>query len=182
VPGVFSRRELDAGTRVLLQHASRTSIGKVERVVDLGAGLGALALWAADHGEQARVLAIDSNYLACALARDNAERSGLADQVQVAIADGLDGVSASVAGAFRGRTDLFLINPPTHESQPALERLLAPIGAWLDPAGLVLAVVNRPGRAMAALRAAGLRVDGVEYEGYAVLEARAQRSALPGPR
>ena len=80
-PGVFSRRELDGGTRALLAVTdallrSEAAAGSPapRAVLDLCAGLGTLALWAATRLEQAEVIAVESNLRACALIRHNAAR------------------------------------------------------------------------------------------------------------
>ncbi len=172
VPGVFSRKHLDAGTGVLLEHLREHGPqAPVSRVVDLGAGVGPLALAAASRWPAARVLAVDANLLAAALARYNAERSGLSDRIRVAACDGLAGVPTTDAAGYEGRTQLLLVNPPTHASPEGLARLLSPICDWLEPGGRAMVVVNRPGRATAALAAAGLEVSTFSYPHYSVLEA-----------
>lgn len=168
VPGVFSRKRLDAGTAALIDHAAARVTGTVTRIVDLGCGVGGLATWAATRWPSARVFAVDANLLAVELTRVNAERAGVGDRVQVHAGDGLD---ADGPQAFVGATDLVLCNPPTHAPVDALLELLAPIGTWLAPSGMALVVVNRPGRATEALERAGLHVRAFAADGYHVLAA-----------
>jgi 16S rRNA G1207 methylase RsmC len=166
-PGVFSRRELDGGTRALLAVADALAARDLapSRVLDLCAGIGPLALWAASRFEQADVLAVESNLRACALLRANAERNGLGARVQVCEHDGLP------PPAMFEPVDLVLLNPPTHADAETLHRLLD-VRAWLRPGGRLLLVVNRPQLAVRVLDELAAEIDGGERDGYFVIQAR----------
>ncbi|MFO7564160.1 MAG: methyltransferase [Enhygromyxa sp.] len=174
-PGVFSRRELDGGTRALLAVADAVLERDFEeapkRVVDLCAGIGPLGLWAAARSSATRVLAVESNLRACALLRENAAANGLSDRVSVCEHDGLPDPDAALARPFAGRTELALLNPPTHADPDTLLRLLD-FRRWLAPGGRLLLVVNRPGRAVELLTQLGAEIEGGERDGYFVLGAR----------
>lgn len=174
-PGVFSRQKLDAGTRALLAVADamvrRDPSKPPRRVVDLCAGIGPLGLWAAARGPAVRVLAVESNIRACALLRDNAASNGLDAQVKVVEHDGMPALDLPAAKPFVGRTELALLNPPTHADPDTLLRLLD-LRRWLAPDGRLLLVVNRPGRAVELLTRLGAEIDGGERDGYYVLSAR----------
>lgn len=168
-PGVFSRRELDRGSRALLAVADAIAGAEglaPNRVLDLCAGVGPLALWAAGRWPEARVVAVESNLRACALLRQNAADNGLGERVEVIEHDGMPEPEA-LAGGF----DLALLNPPTHADAATLERLLD-LRAWLSPGARLLLVVNRPGRAVELLSKLGAELDGGERDGYVVLQAR----------
>lgn len=172
-PGVFSRRELDAGTRVLIEHAARHGAALTpSRVLDLGCGVGPLALWAATRFDGARVLAVDSNLLAVDLATDNAARHGLAERVRVLASDGLPADPSGPVLGMRGRIELALVNPPTHAEPETLGHFSRQLGQWLAPDAVAMLVVSRAGRMTEQLRGAGARVTATEYERYTVLEAR----------
>jgi 16S rRNA G1207 methylase RsmC len=166
-PGVFSRRELDDGTKALLAVADALLARETEpaRVLDLCAGIGPLALWAASRFERAEVIAVESNLRACALLRSNAERNGLAASVHVCEHDGLPPVDTYAP------VDLVLLNPPTHADGETLHRLLD-VRAWLRPGGQALLVVNRPQLAVRVLDELGAEFDGGERDGYFVIRAR----------
>jgi SAM-dependent methyltransferase len=166
-PGVFSRREIDGGTRALLAVADALMARepKPTRILDLCAGIGPLALWAASRFEQAEVLAVESNLRACALLRANAERNGLAARVHVCEHDGLPAVDEFAP------VDLVLLNPPTHADAETLRRLFD-VRAWLRPDGRALLVVNRPQLAVRVLGELGAEIDGGERDGYYVIRAR----------
>jgi methylase of polypeptide subunit release factors len=91
-------------------------------VFDVGTGTGVLAFLAARRG--ARVIATDSEPRAVACARENAERLGLADRVEVREGDLFP----------EGRADLVLCNPPwvPADAHTPLER------AVYDPGGRFL--------------------------------------------
>lgn len=174
-PGVFSRQKLDAGTRALLAVADamvrRDPTKPPRRVVDLCAGIGPLGLWAASRSPAVRVLAVESNIRACALLRHNAAANGLDAQVRVVEHDGMPALDLPAAKPFVGRTELALLNPPTHADPDTLLRLLD-LRRWLAPDGRLLLVVNRPGRAVELLTQLGAEIDGGERDGYYVLSAR----------
>jgi 16S rRNA G1207 methylase RsmC len=167
-PGVFSRRELDGGTRALLAVADALAAREPApaRVLDLCAGIGPLALWAASRfGHETEVLAVESNLRACALLRANAERNGLSERVQVCEHDGLPALGTLAP------VDLVLLNPPTHADAETLHRLLD-VRAWLRPGGRLLLVVNRPQLAMRVLDELGAKIDGGERDGYFIIQGR----------
>ena len=172
VPGVFSRRGLDAGTRVLLQTLEVTDVGEPARIVDLGAGVGPLTAWAAARWNLAHVMAVESNYLAADMLRRNVERLGFAARVRVLTNDGLPYVAGDESKMARS-VDLVLANPPTHASPQDLLALFASLRPWMAANGRVFAVVSRPGRTRQALVEAGAIVESeTRTEGYWVLGAR----------
>ncbi len=73
------------------------------RVLDVGAGTGAIALAIADEHHGAQVTAIDVSEDALALARENAARTGLA--IELECRDLMDGLGAT-------ELDLVVSNPP----------------------------------------------------------------------
>ena len=85
------------------------------RILDVGVGSGAIALALADERPDARITAVDASADALSLARENAERTGLAGRVELVRGD----LFAGVAGPF----DLVVSNPPyVAESElPTLE-------------------------------------------------------------
>jgi 16S rRNA G1207 methylase RsmC len=177
-PGVFSRRELDGGTRQLIEHVAMQPLGSPSAVLDLGCGVGPLALWAALRWPAARVMAVDSNLRAVALARENAARHGLAGRVRVRASDGLPGAPPSLEreGAEGGLGlepfALALVNPPTHAEPEELGRLADDLRRWLRPGGVAMLVVSRAGRMTEQLARAGASVEAFAYPRFTVLEAR----------
>jgi release factor glutamine methyltransferase len=92
-------------TEVVVDRALALVAGIAEpRITDVGTGTGAIALALADEHPGARVVAVDASAEAVSLARENAERTGLADRVDVRCGHLLEGL----AGPF----DLVVSNPP----------------------------------------------------------------------
>jgi len=77
------------------------------RVADVGTGSGCVAIALATELPNARFVATDIEAIPLRLARENAERAGVHDRVEVQVADGLSGVSME-PGAF----DFIASNPP----------------------------------------------------------------------
>lgn len=171
-PGVFSRRELDAGTRALIEHvgAHADERGLVPAcVIDLCAGIGPLALWAARRWSKARVWAIDSNLRAVELASENAEAAGVVDRLVVHAGDGMP--EAPADGFVHGCCELALVNPPTHADRDTLGALVVGLQRWMAPGAPVFLVVSRAGVSTEALRASGATVLSHAASGYAILQA-----------
>jgi 16S rRNA G1207 methylase RsmC len=172
-PGVFSRTAIDAGTAALIRHArahAPAADAPVQRVVDLGAGVGPLALWAASRWPVAQVLAVESNSRAAALLARNAERAQLSGRVAVHLGDGLPGdgfAEFRSAGA-----DLALLNPPTHAPAAVLHRLVEGLSRWLRPGAPAWIVATRPGRVLQAVAACAGTATRHDVDRYVVAEAR----------
>jgi 16S rRNA G1207 methylase RsmC len=174
-PGVFSRRALDDGTRALIEHVEgwAESHGVVPRqIIDLCAGIGPLAIWAARRFPAARVLAVESNLVAGRALRDNVARNGVGDRVQLVASDGLPAQIPDAAAIRRGDVELALINPPTHAERSELVGLLAGLRAWMAPGARAFLVASRAGTSSDGLREAGAAVTVRNAGGYAILEGR----------
>lgn len=177
VPGVFSRRSLDDGTRALIEHAAATVDRPPARVLDLGAGVGPLACWAARRWTSAHVLAVEPNLLAADCCEHNVRGAALDDRVTVVRAAGLpaddssSAPGATAARAFAGAVDLALVNPPTHAAPEILARVVSDALAWLAPGGRAMFVVSRASALVAPLRRLGATVSEHHAGAYTVVVA-----------
>lgn len=88
LPGVFPPKE---DTRLLAEHIS---IGAADSVLDVGTGTGALALWSARQGA-ASVVAVDVAEAAVRNAKQNVDRCGLADRIEVRASNMFSSVAPS---------------------------------------------------------------------------------------
>lgn len=106
---VFSREQLDIGTRFFLQHLPIQKTAKT--IVDLGCGNGIVGLIAATRNPQADLIFMDESYMAIASARQNFNAAFAGQRTATFnVANGLEGFTpASV--------DLILCNPPFHQQQ-----------------------------------------------------------------
>lgn len=115
-PGVFSGNRLDLGTSVLLREVDPPTSG---RVLDVGCGVGTIAVGLAVASPGIVVDAIDINGRAVELTNLNAERHGVADRVRACFPDEIDGDAAY---------DEIWSNPPIRIGKAALHDLLL---TWL---------------------------------------------------
>jgi 16S rRNA (guanine1207-N2)-methyltransferase len=129
--GVFSRNELDAGTRILLD---AVPVPPTEGdLLDLGCGWGPIATTMATRSPSATVWAVDVNERALELTRENARRNGL-DNVRAVHPDE---VSPSI------RFSVIWSNPPVRIGKENLRALLEQWLGRLTADGEAWLVVNR---------------------------------------
>ena len=129
--GVFGYGQIDAGSKLLLLKAP--AVPQHGNLLDLGCGVGTLAIPMARRAPEAVVWALDVNQRALALCRTNAASNNAAN-VRVATPDE---VPADI------RFDCIWSNPPIHVGKPALHDLLQ---MWLDRLageGYALLVVHK---------------------------------------
>ncbi|MGO1545582.1 MAG: class I SAM-dependent methyltransferase [Gulosibacter sp.] len=141
--GAFAGTMLDLGTRVLIEAlASEDELGRGEAVstaVDLGCGTGLLACVLARSLPEAKVIATDASWWACASAEATAEANQLADRIDVLRGNAGDGIAeASV--------DVVLCNPPFHDGRqvdPGLaNELFRGAARMLRSGGVIYTVFN----------------------------------------
>ncbi len=163
--GVFAQGRLDVGTGVLLREVPPPE--QAHDVLDLGCGYGVIGLAIAVAVPGVRVTALDVNERALLLARENAERLGVADRFRAVTPDAVD----------PGATyDEIWSNPPIRVGKDALHELLLQWLPRLRPGGRARLVVgkNLGSDSLAAwLREQGHPTEKVaSAKGFRVLESR----------
>jgi len=128
--------------------AAAVSAHAGEQAIDLGAGVGAAGLALAQRIEGLNVTLVEIDPMLATLARDNAERNGLAARVRAVCLDiGASAAAFAAAGLATGAADCVLMNPPfnaqTNPSPEPSRRLAyaATHGAlrqWVDTASRLL--------------------------------------------
>ena len=98
-------------------------------IVDFGTGSGSLAIACCDAFPEARVIAIDADSDALAVAALNLSRHGLDERVTLVQADSL---AAAIAAQDNGAVDLIVANPPY--VPPSIYAALPPEYGW-EPRG-----------------------------------------------
>ena len=127
--GVFSKGELDTGTRLLLD-ALPDVYGDV---LDLGCGWGPIALALGFASPKADIWALDVNERALELTRRNAELNGMGN-IHAATADGIPAETTF---------DLIWSNPPIRVGKEVLHTLLMTWLPRLNAGGAAYLVVQK---------------------------------------
>jgi release factor glutamine methyltransferase len=148
-------------TEIVVERCLKLLEGIAEpHVLDVGTGTGAIALSIAFEHPGARVIALDVSHGALALARENAEATGLADHVRFLEGDLHEGLGADAY-------DLVVSNPP-YVTEDELEVVEPEVREW-EPR---LAIV---GKTHTRAVAEGAR-DALRPNGYLVLEVADERA------
>ena len=138
--GVFSRGEVDNGTRALLE-ALPEEMGGV--ILDLGCGWGVIGISVALKWPEARVTMADVNLRALELARKNAEKN----RAGVTCAES-DGMEAFMGKAF----DAVITNPPIRAGKQVIYKMFADAAECLKPGGALYLVIRKQQGAESCLK------------------------------
>ena len=128
--GVFSKGELDQGTRLLLDALPALS----GPVLDLGCGWGAIGVAVALANPQARVTMADVNRRALSLAEENARRNGVT--VRCVESDGMRAL-------MDGRYQAVVTNPPIRAGKQVIYRMFADAAKTLTEDGALYLVIRK---------------------------------------
>ena len=128
--GVFSKGELDVGSRLLLDALPALS----GDVLDLGCGWGAIGIAIAKANKNANVTMADVNHRALGLCRDNCTRNGVT--AEVIESDGM----AEVMGR---RFDAVVTNPPIRAGKQVIYKMFADAAISLKAEGALYLVIRK---------------------------------------
>ncbi|MBK1647979.1 class I SAM-dependent methyltransferase [Rhabdochromatium marinum] len=128
--GLFSPREIDAGTRLLLE---RMDVAPDAECLDLGCGYGPIGLTLARLAPQGRVLLVDKDFVAVEFARQNIASNGLS-QAEALLSNGFDQIDP------QRRFDLIASNIPAKVGKELLALWLYDARARLNPGGALYVV------------------------------------------
>ncbi len=165
--GVFSKGEVDTGTRLLLEALPEEMHGEI---LDLGCGWGVIGIAAARRWPDCRVTMADVNTRALELSRENAKRNDAA--VSCVESDGME--------ALAGRTfDAVITNPPIRAGKQVIYRMFADAAGSLAPGGALYLVIRKQQGAESCVKYLGTLFGEVEKleksGGFWVLRARNPR-------
>ena len=138
--GVFSRGEVDTGTRTLLEALPEEMHGEI---LDLGCGWGVIGISIARKWPEARVTMADVNTRALELSRENAKRN----RAEVICAES-DGMAAFAGKMF----DAVVTNPPIRAGKQVIYRMFADAAEALKPDGALYLVIRKQQGAESCIR------------------------------
>ena len=135
-PGVFSRRHLDAGTRLLLDSLD---VRANDLALDVGCGYGIIGMHAARCAHSGRAVLVDSNSLAVECAKATLAVNGI-KSAEVLLGNGIGSVVDR-------RFSLVVSNPPFHAGHSVdlgtAQRFIRESYGVLEGGGRLVLVANR---------------------------------------
>ena len=136
--GVFSKNELDPGSRLLIE-----SMGALSgRVLDLGCGWGPVGTFLALDNPQAQLVMSDVNARALDLARRNLKRNGASAEV----------IESDGFAALEGTFDHVVTNPPIRMGKALIYGLFDTAYERLRDGGTLTIVIRKQQGAPSALK------------------------------
>lgn len=132
--GVFSKKELDLGTKMLLENAIIPEEGII---ADVGCGYGAIGIYIALKNPNLKIYMIDIDYKALKLAMKNAEINGVRDRMIFIKSDILDSIPNEV------KFSAIYSNPPLSKGTNFLEKLESQAYYKLTKGGFIQLVVYK---------------------------------------
>ena len=162
--GVFSRGELDTGTRLLLEALPETMGGEI---LDLGCGWGPIGIGVKAVWQETRVTMADVNLRALERCRENVKRNRV--EAEVLESDGF-------AALTDRRFDAVITNPPIRAGKQVIYRMFADAKDHLKPDGRLYLVIRKQQGAESCVRYLKTLYGSVEKldrsGGFWVLEAK----------
>ncbi|WP_138496052.1 class I SAM-dependent methyltransferase [Paenibacillus pinistramenti] len=131
--GVFSKQEVDFGSKVLIE---AMEIGSQALILDVGCGYGPIGLAAAVLAPQGHVTMIDVNERAAALAEENAKANGITN-ITVLQSD----IYSSVPEI--EKFDVVLTNPPIRAGKAVVHAVFEGAYKRLKPGGALWVVIQK---------------------------------------
>ena len=163
--GVFSKRQIDPGTTLLLQSVLKEIKDTSLRVLDLGTGVGVMAIVLARLRPSLTVTGSDINSRAVTLAKENAKQLAVPN-VQFKEADGVPDDTV---------LDLVLCNPPIRAGKDTVYRLFKEVCEHLAAEGVFYIVIRVKQGASSAKKELSSLFERVEpvarAKGYHVIKA-----------
>lgn len=121
--GMFSKDELDHGTRILITYMELPASGSV---LDLGCGIGIVGIIVKRTNAALDVVQSDVTFKAVSLTRKNAQSFGIDTEV----------VKSNVYAKFEDRTfDVILLNPPRAAGKDVIRKMIAEAPEHLNTGG-----------------------------------------------
>jgi 16S rRNA (guanine1207-N2)-methyltransferase len=130
--GVFSRREVDFGSKLLIE---ALELAPGADVLDVGCGYGPIGLAAAALASDGRVTLVDVNERAVATAKENAERLGIRN-VRILQSDRFEALGDETF-------DVIVTNPPIRAGKSIVHSIFEGAYDRLRPGGSLWIVIQK---------------------------------------
>ena len=130
--GVFSKRGLDDGTRILLETIANLSLGR--KILDLGCGVGPIGLILAHLDPNKFITLADVNLRALELSKKNADILGVSSQVEI--------VNSDVYLNINSIYDTIISNPPIRAGKKVTYKIYDEAGEHLTKDGSLIIVIR----------------------------------------
>lgn len=169
--GVFSKNELDKGSRFLLETIGKMDLGK--DILDLGCGAGPIGLILASLDPSRRVTLSDVNQRALRLSKENAESLGLCSRTEIIESDVYTNLSSTTY-------DTIVSNPPIRAGKKVTYRIYDEANEHLNEGGKLIIVIRKEQGAESVKKHLETLFPEVETlsrrKGYLVIQATKTRS------
>jgi len=139
LPGVFSNRHLDMGSRLLIEQILKINL--TGTVLDLGCGYGCIGLTIKYFNRSIDMSLSDINLRACTCTRMNSEKLGL-DDVNVIESDSFSGID--------GKFDTIVFNPPIRTGKKVIYQMFLEARSHLNDNGQFIIVIRKDQGALSA--------------------------------
>ena len=130
--GVFSKRGLDDGTRILLETIANLSLGR--KILDLGCGVGPIGLILAHLDPNRFITLADVNVRALERSKKNADILGVSSQVEI--------VNSDVYLNINSIYDTIISNPPIRAGKKVTYKIYDEAGEHLAKDGSLIIVIR----------------------------------------
>ncbi len=128
--GIFSPRQIDDGTRLLLENLR---VAEDETAMDLGCGYGPLGIWIAKSAPKGSVLMVDRDFVAVEYCRQNIGLNNL-DNTEVKLSNGFQHISPEQ------KFSLVVSNLPAKVGNEMMSLFLHDSYQHLQPGGRIVVV------------------------------------------
>jgi 16S rRNA (guanine1207-N2)-methyltransferase len=164
--GVFSKREVDFGSRLLIETFEFPDLDGP--ILDVGCGYGPIGISLAKEQPTKEIHMVDVNERAIALAKDNAALNKVSN-VMIYESDRLTGVKGKEFAAI-------LTNPPIRAGKQVVHDIFEQSFEYLAPGGELWVVIQKKQGAPSAIEKLNEMFDSVETvekkKGYFILKAK----------
>lgn len=132
---VFSKKNLDFGSRVMIETVLSELDNSKGRLLDIGCGYGPVGIIIGKNNPNLEITFADVNNRALSLTRDNVVKNGIVNKHQVLQSDIYENIG--------GKYDYILTNPPIRAGKKVVHRILEESINHLNPGGVIYVVIQK---------------------------------------